>query len=482
MTLNDRINGMLSLPDGRAVLLGIGVSNRPLALMLAGRGLGKRLIIRDAKSADAIGDFTRRIPGATVIAGTDPCSGLCDREDMSRTVIFRSPGIRPDSGDLAECVRRGALLTSEMEWFCDSTPARIFAVTGSDGKTTTTTLTHLLVSGSGRRAFVGGNIGTPLLDRVGEMTASDTAVLELSSFQLQTMKGPAHRAAITNITPNHLNWHVDMEEYTKAKYNVFGDRTELLVVNAKNPLSAAAAGLFPGRVSFFTAHAQPGDSFESLTGGRENCDLYCLSDGKIIRTDGKSTEEILDAGLLILPGIHNIENYMTAIALTRGYSDRETVLKTASTFRGVAHRFEFVRELRGVRYYNSSIDSTPTRTAAALSNLSCRQTVICGGRDKHLPWDPLVEALFARASTVVLTGESAGAIEAAIAREAGRRADGGASLRVIREDDFAAAVSAASAAAKPGEAVVLSPACTSFDRFSNFEERGNLYKELVMKL
>lgn len=470
---------------GRAVILGLGVSNLPLARMLVGMGLASRTVIRDGKSAEALGDKLAELvaAGCSADVGRDPVSDLCDREDMSGTLIFRSPGIRPDAGEIPETVARGAILTSEMEWFCGVTPASVFAVTGSDGKTTTTTLTYLLLSASdekdGKKTCVGGNIGTPLLDKAEGMTEKDVAVLELSSFQLQTMQGPARRAAITNISPNHLNWHTGMDEYAGAKYNVFGERTELLVLNSKNAYSEEAAGKFRGRVIWFTAHNQPEDTFCELTHGRGNSAAIFLRGDSVVYSDGESETEVLNRKEIILPGIHNVENYMTAIALTWGLVDVDVIRHTAATFGGVEHRFEYIRTLDGVKYYNSSIDSSPSRTAAALSNLDCRPVLICGGRDKHVPFDPLAEALFDRASAVVLTGEAAPQIADAIARVAAGRADGGCGLRVERVDDFAAAAEKARELAVPGSAVVLSPACTSFDRFSNFEERGSRFKEIV---
>ena len=481
----DHIYKELTGERGRALLLGLGVSNLPLARMLVDMGFASRTVIRDGKSAEALGEKLTELTCAGCVAdvGRDPTADLCDREDMSGTLIFRSPGIRPDAGGIPEAVRRGAILTSEMEWFCRVTPASVFAVTGSDGKTTTTTLTHLLLSASdeirGKKTYVGGNIGTPLLDKAEGMTEKDTAVLELSSFQLQTMQGPARRAAITNISPNHLNWHTGMDEYAGAKFNVFGERTELLVLNSKNAYSEQAAARFRGRVIWFTAHNAPDETFAEITHERGNSAAIFLRGDVIVYSDGETEQEILNRKDIILPGIHNVENYMTAIALTWGLVDVDAIRRTAATFGGVEHRFEYIRTLDGVKYYNSSIDSSPSRTAAALSNLDCRPVLICGGRDKHVPFDPLAEALFERASAVVLTGEAAPQIAEAIARAAAGRADGGRGLRVERVDDFAAAAEKAREIAKPGSAVVLSPACTSFDRFANFEERGNRFKEIV---
>jgi len=498
MKTDERIEKALTA-GGKAILLGMGVSNLPLAKLLYRRLPAGSLTIRDGKNADALRTSLEKLfdapglpgydggssyKGVGLVLGVQPAD-FTDEELTAideNTVIFRSPGIRPDAGRLTEAAGRGAVLTSEMEWFCSSTPADILAVTGSDGKTTTTTLTYLLMSGSGKQTYVGGNIGTPLLDRVGEMKSGDYAVLELSSFQLQTMKGPAKRAAITNISPNHLNWHTSMEEYTEAKYNVFGEDTELLVVNALNPLSRAAAGRFSGHVTFFTARNDENATYESLTGGRPNSSAVWLKNGCIVFSDGVNEETWLRVSDIKLPGIHNIENYMTAAALTRGLRADGVLERIATTFGGVEHRFELVRTLRGVRYYNSSIDSSPSRTVAALSNLDCRPVVICGGRDKHVPFDPLAEALFEKASAVVLTGEAAPQIDEALARVASGRSDRGASLTIVREPEFEKAVYAAASLGREGSAVVLSPGCTSFDRFANFEERGRYFKKLVEEL
>lgn len=466
---------------GRAVILGLGVSNLPLAKMLAARGAA--LEIRDAKELSALGADAAALyaAGAEFIAG-DPTRGL-DRAGIENDVIFRSPGIRPDAGELAAAVARGALLTSEMEWFCDATPATVIAVTGSDGKTTTTTLTHLLLSEaaqrSGARVWVGGNIGTPLLDRIPEMKPGDFAVLELSSFQLMTMQSTAKRAAITNITPNHLNWHTGMDEYIRAKYNVFGSGTEILVLNACSPDAAAAADACPafdGSVTFFSAHTS---SYEGTVPEKHRgtaCAVFLRGDD-IVFSDGKNEERILRRSDIRIPGLHNVENYMTAAALTRGLISDDDLCRVAHTFGGVAHRIEFVREIGGVKYYNSSIDSTPTRTEAALSVFDCRPVFILCGRDKHVPFDGLARALYDRAGGVVVSGEALPVIRRALEAEAARRQD--AALPIVYEDDFFAAIDRAREMAKPGSAVVLSPSCTSFDRFRNFEERGNAFRDYV---
>ncbi len=488
MNISDNINKRLfgTTPPGRAVILGLGVSNLPLAEMLVRRGASVE--IRDAKDFSALGERAAALAagGAEFVCGKDPAVGLCEKS-LENAVIFRSPGIRPDAGDLPEAVAHGALLTSEMEWFCDATAAHIIAVTGSDGKTTTTTLTGLILSAAAKRrggkVYVGGNIGTPLLDRASEMTDGDCAVLELSSFQLMTMHGAAQRAAITNITPNHLNWHTDMGEYTRAKYNVFGKATELLVLNAKSPAAAAAADSgFGGNVTYFSAHTS---SYEETvpedhrSREKKACAVFLRNDS-IVFSDGDREEELLCRSDIKLPGLHNVENYMTAAALTRGLAEKEDILQVARTFGGVEHRMEFVRELDGVKYYNSSIDSTPTRTEAALSVFDDRPVFILCGRDKHVPFDSLVRALFDRAGGVVVSGEAIPVIRAAIEAEAERR--GGGKLQVKYVEDFCSAIDAARGLAFPGSAVVLSPSCTSFDRFRNFEERGKVFKDYVNSL
>lgn len=487
MKLTDNIKKRLdgTSPRGRAVILGLGVSNLPLAKMLAAHGC--EVEVRDAKNFEALGAPAEELKnaGVTFICDSDPTCGLC-RDDAARDVIFRSPGIRPDAGDIPAATAAGALLTSEMEWFCDACPAPIFAVTGSDGKTTTTTLTHLLLARAlerrGGRALVGGNIGTPLLDKVSELTARDAAVLELSSFQLMTMRHSPRRAAITNITPNHLNWHKDMAEYTEAKYNVFGADTELLVLNAKSPAAAAAARHLPnfgGNITLFTAHADNyNDTIPHELRGKA-CAVFLRGDD-IIFSNGCTEELLLHRSDIKIPGLHNVENFMTAAAMTRGIANNDDLLAVARSFAGVRHRIEFVRELDGVSYYNSSIDSTPTRTEAALSVFDNRPVFILCGRDKHLSYETLIPALFERSGGVVVSGEAIPIIRRAVDTESARR--GGLPIQVIYEDDLLRAVDRAREIARAGSAVVLSPSCTSFDRFRNFEERGDVFCNYVNSL
>lgn len=468
-----KIDAIGDLRGIRCDVLGIGISNLPLIDILIDNGA--IVTARDKKSREALGEVCDRLEksGVRLILGDEYLDGI-DGE-----VIFRSPGIRPDAGSIGCAVGNGALLCSEMELFLKLTKANLIAITGSDGKTTTTTLTHLFLerqlarSGKGM-AYVGGNIGTPLLSRCEEMTERDYAVLELSSFQLMTVTDPPIRSAITNVTPNHLNWHTDMDEYIDAKKRIISE-SGFLVINAENDITAEIARQRTGDTILFSSKKS---SFsEIVEERRDNISALFLRDGYIVYSDGKNEKNILAISDIKLPGVHNLENYMTAIGLTYGLVDIAVYTEVAKTFGGVAHRLELVRELDGVRYYNSSIDSSPTRTAAALSALGGRKVVICGGYDKNIPFETLADALCANdVVCVVLTGATALKIKKAIIECRGYHSN---EMRIIEVSDFDDAVAAAKDSARKGDSVLLSPACASFDAFKNFEERGNRFKGIV---
>ena len=458
-------------------ILGLGVSNLPLARLLLSFGVIKGLTVYDKKTPEQLGEeaLSLRESGVLFVSG-EKCF-----DEIREDIIFRSPGIRPDIKGIADALERGALLTSEIEQFVDLTPAKKFAVTGSDGKTTSTTLSGKFLA-CGGRAFVGGNIGTPLLDKCAEMTERDSAVLELSSFQLMTFRGSADSVAITNLSPNHLDWHTDEDEYAAAKYNIVGKDTARVVLNAENKKTRAfGEKLLVERnieVVFFSSRAKKySDLFPEP---RERAKAVFERGGMIYISDGKSEEALLDSSLIRLPGKHNLENYMTAIALTYGYADKSAYEKVAREFVGVEHRLELVRTLGGVDFYNGSIDSSPTRTMAALSALHGRDIVIiCGGYDKNLDYSPLAPALCESARAVVLTGATAPKIKAALTAYSGFDPE---KLALIEAKSFEDAVSRAAALGKKGGCVLLSPASASFDRFKNFAERGRYFKELVEKL
>lgn len=455
-------------------VLGFGRSNRPLVEMLI--SCGARVTVRDKNIGIVDEEIYEKLMGAGVefILGENYLSGL------DGDYIFRSPGIRHDLPEIADAVKRGAVLTSEMELFFEVCPCRMIGITGSDGKTTTTTLTHLFLdaemkkAGKGR-AYVGGNIGQPLLPLVKDMTEADVAIVELSSFQLQTMTVSPTRAAITNISPNHLNWHIDMDEYITAKCNICRHgKMERLVVNAENDVTREIAKNSDQPLIYFSS--KKSDYVGIVPFFKENCLAVYEKSGEIFIDDGKKCEKIIEVSDIIIPGRHNVENYMTAIALTHGLVSKETVREIAGTFNGVEHRLELVRERNGVRFYNSSIDSSPSRTAAAVSALPKAPIIICGGAEKGVPFDSLAEMLCTSVKGVVLTGDSSPKIMEEIEKcpkyDVSR-------LCVKHKDDFKEAVLCAASMAEAGDIVLLSPACTSFDRFKNFEERGKYFKDIV---
>ena len=439
----------------RAEVLGIGVSNLPLIDFLLDAGLTVRA--RDKKNREQLGKTAEEleIKGVTLVLG----EGYL--EDVEGDYVFRSPGIRPDIPQVKKALEKGAKLTSEMELFFELCPAKTVGVTGSDGKTTTTTVISLLLREAGYKVYCGGNIGTPLLPFVREMTNKDFAVLELSSFQLMTMKKSCEIAVLTNLSPNHLDWHRGMEEYIEAKTNIFSHaENKVLVLNADNEPSIKLKTPESSEKRFFTSTKKPEKGmFE------ENGDVYL--DGRLI----------LKRSDVLLPGRHNKQNYMAAYSAVKDYVPVKVLQKVASTFGGVEHRLEFVRELRGVKVYNSSIDSSPSRTAAALSCFDKKVVVICGGYDKHIPFAPLAEALGAHAKTVMLTGATANKISEAL-----DACDAPEKPVVLREPDFEKAVYKAFESCVPGDTLLLSPGCASFDAFPNFMVRGQTFKQIINEM
>lgn len=466
---------MIKLPfdkEKTVSVVGLGVSNLPLVRFLAAKGY--RLTVRDKKSKEQFQDLLPELESL----GVKTIFGEAYLNDLSEDVIFRSPGIRPDISPFAEAVKSGSILTSEMELFLELTPAKVLAVTGSDGKTTSTTIAGKLLetefqkTGRGR-VYVGGNIGKPLLPFVEEMTEDDVAVLELSSFQLQSMKKSPHRAAVTNLSPNHLNWHTGMEEYITAKTNIYRHSPcECAVLNFENKVTKELGLQASLPITWFSSKKQSYTEFPLRQGNRA---VYERG-GTIFLFDGKKELEKLEISRIRLPGIHNLENYMTAIALTDGLVSNETIGEVADSFTGVKHRLEEVRKLHGVTYYNSSIDSSPSRTAAALSALKTSPIVICGGYDKNIPFAPLAKVLLDHAKAVVLTGATAEKIMDAIKEESSSSEK---KIPCYLEKDFTQAVCLARELAVEGDIVLLSPACASFDAFRNFEERGETFCAIV---
>lgn len=449
--------------SGRSVtVIGMGISNVPLIKMLLRAGV--KVTVRDKASREKVADLAQELEslGAKLILGPDYL------ENLGEELIFRTPGLSPNTPQLAQALENGAALSSEMEVFFQTCPSHLIAVTGSDGKTTTTTIISEFLKEAGKTVYVGGNIGKPLLPDVPDMEPEDFAVLELSSFQLMTMEQSPNVAVITNLAPNHLDYHHTMEEYTNAKKNIFLHQSEddRLVLNYDNEVTRSMAAEAVCPVTWFSRK-------ERLEEG-----VY-LRDGAIWLTNSMGSREVLPLSDIQLPGVHNIENYMAAIAAVDGLVPDKCVRAVARRFHGVEHRIELVRELDGVKYYNDSIGTSPSRTTACLESFPQKIILIAGGYDKGVPFTQLGVEIVGHVKALFLTGNTAGAIRQAVQQAPGYAESG---MILAETEDLAAAVAAAHKAAKPGDVVVLSPACAAFDHFKNFMERGQVFKKLVREL
>jgi len=458
MTLKEYVS---SINDKEITVIGIGVSNLPLIRLLTGAGC--HVTACDKREASALSCYDELTQ-----LGVKLSLGENYLQNLHADIIFRTPGIRPDLPEIAGAVNEGAELTSEMEAFFEVCPCKIIAITGSDGKTTTTTLIAELLKAAGKEVYIGGNIGHPLLCDADEMSADGFAVVELSSFQLMTMHGrPADVSVITNLAPNHLDVHRNMEEYVEAKRNICNRQGTgcITVVNSDNDISSGFSAFTGGQVRRFSMYQS-----ESQGVFNNSEVLFSVSDGV--------TTELMPVSDIKLPGRHNIENYMAAYAAVRDWVSPEILHQVALSFGGVEHRIEFVRELHGVKYYNDSIASSPSRTRAGLNSFSQKVILIAGGKDKGVPFDELGSDIIAHVKKLVLTGWTMEKIHQAVIS----RPEYSGQPTVYLDEDFESAVRTASDISEPGDIVILSPACTSFDHFKNFEERGNIFKAIVNSL
>lgn len=452
-----------SLKGKRVAVIGIGVSNTPLIRMLLRAGIS--VTACDKNNRIQFGDLAEELESL----GADLRLGENYLEGLDQDVIFRTPGMRPDHPALMKAAAGGSVITSEMEVFFDVCPCPIIGVTGSDGKTTTATIIAKLLEKAGFTTYLGGNIGKPLLSRVSEMLPEDRVVLELSSFQLMSMKISPHIAVVTNLAPNHLDVHRSMEEYISAKENIFRHQKpdDVLVINAKNDITRSFAPKAKGRVLSF---CQEPDAAQ---------DGVFLKNGTIFMRKGEEVRAVLNTADILLPGDHNIENYMAAIGAVDGLVPDACIREFAASFQGVEHRIELVRRRNGVSYYNDSIGTSPTRTIAGLRSFPQKVILIAGGYDKHLPFDELGEEIVAHVKTLVLNGATASAIRTAVEKAPGYEEG---KPQIISSRNFEAAVYAAVETAEPGDVVLLSPACAAFDQFKNFAERGTAFKKMIYEL
>nr|WP_319489365.1 UDP-N-acetylmuramoyl-L-alanine--D-glutamate ligase [uncultured Caproiciproducens sp.] len=453
-----------SLEGKKVAFCGIGGSNLPLIKIFARHGA--TVTARDRRTEETLGETA----GALKRLGVSLRLGEGYLEDLEEDIIFRTPGMKYTLPELNAARERGSAVTSEMEVFFDLCPCKIVAVTGSDGKTTTTTILSGMLKAAGKTVHLGGNIGTPLLPQIESIGPGDVAVVELSSFQLISMRRSPDVAVVTNVTPNHLDMHKDMQEYIDAKKNILLHQNAFAraVLNADNEITAGFADVVRGEKLMFSR--------------RRRCarGAWLNEKNEIIMSYGGRDIPVMNASDIKIPGGHNIENYLAAVCALWGTVGADVMAQTAKTFGGVEHRNEFVRELDGVSYYNDSIGTTPSRTANGTLKLFDRKIIlIAGGYDKKIPFDSFGPAVVDGVKTLVLMGATADKIEASV-KAAPKYSEG--NPKIIRVQSLEQAVQTCRREANAGDIVSLSPACASFDMFPNYETRGEEFKKLVEQL
>ncbi len=452
MKKRDLNAALAQLKGKKLAVLGLGVSNRPLVRLLLEAGCDVIGCDRTPREKLEEGVLNLEAMGCRLSLGEGYLDGL------QADVVFRTPGMHPDQPGLRALRDRGAFVTSEMELFFEVCPCPILAVTGSDGKTTTTSVIAAMLKAEGKNVWLGGNIGTPLLPLVRQMRETDIAVVELSSFQLLDMRRSPQVAVVTNLAPNHLDVHRDMAEYVWAKENIFRFQgaADTLILNADNPITDGFQG--NGRTLKFSR--------------KRTVDGVYERQGVIYRGE----TPVLETGDILIPGDHNIENYMAAILAVEGLVSDETVRQVARTFGGVEHRIELVRVKDGIRYYNDSIASSPSRTVAGLRSFPKKVILIAGGYDKNIPYTELGPEIRAHVKKLYLNGATAGKIREAV------EGCSGDPVEIIDCGDFETAVKSAAAGAEKGDVVLMSPASAAFDQFKNFMVRGDFFKKLILEL
>lgn len=385
-------------------------------------------------------------------------------------LIFRSPSCMPTKPELVAEKERGAIVTTEIEQLMKMIPCRIIGITGSDGKTTTTSLTYEILKNAGYTVHLGGNIGIPLFTKLNEIKPDDILVLELSSFQLMEMEISPDISAITNITPNHLNIHKDYEEYINAKKNIFKYQreNEIVVLNADNELTNSCKNEANGKVIMFS-------STQKLENG------YIVENGIIKKCEDGIRRHIVNTADLKLKGIHNFQNVCTALALTETLVEMDNAIETIKNFAGVHHRLEFVRTIDGVEWYNDSASTSPTRGISALNSFDGKKDIIliAGGADKNLDYTPIGKHIVDKVKSLILIGQTATKIYDAVKSELELQNK---ELDIHMCETFKQSLELAKRIAKPGQIVLFSPASTSFDMFKDMYDRGDKFKQEVNKM
>ena len=453
-----------SMKDRKIDVIGAGVSNTELIFRLA--AVGANVTLHDKNREENMrADIIKRMREA----GVSLSLGETYLDDLDGEIIFRTPGMYFNHPALIEARNKGKTVTSELEVFLELCPCPVFGVTGSDGKTTTTTLIAEMLRRTGRRVHLGGNIGKALLPILDKVEPNDFCVVELSSFQLMSIRSSPDVAVLTNITPNHLDVHKTMDEYIACKKNILAhqDAFSRAVISADNETAGDLAGDVRGRLVRFSRKKPVSDGAWM----DENEVLYHSIGGRAVK--------IVSHSEMKLRGLHNVENLLAAASAVWGFVSPQDIAEVARTFSGVEHRIEPVRTRNGVQWYNDSIATSPTRMIAGLLSFEEKLIVIAGGYDKNIPFEPMAKPVIDHVKTLILTGATADKIEAVVRRAEGFEESG---LEILRAADIAEAVKIAESVAKEGDIVTLSPACASFDSFPNFEARGNYYKELVNAL
>ena len=445
-------------------IIGMGVSNLPLLDYLT-KFTSKITVFDQKKEEDMKPEIIKKVKDSNInlITGKDAIKKL-----IGFDIIFRSPSCRPDTEEIVKEIQRGAILTSEIEMVLKLCPGKIIGVTGTEGKTTTTSLIYAIVKESGKKCFLGGNIGKPIFTQIKDMSEEDIIVLELSSFQLMNVVNSPEIAVVTNIYPDHLNVHKSYEEYRETKENIFKYQNEngRTVLNYDNEYTREFAKHCNGKVIFFS-------SKEKLDNGY----IYDNSDETIKYCEDGVRRHIIKKSDIKLRGIHNYENICAALAATSGLVDVDTQIKAIKEFTGVEHRLEFVKEINGVKYYNDSIGTSPASTIAGLKSFSENIILLAGGSDKGLDYDEIGEVIAQKVGTLILTGPTSEKIETAT-----KKALNGKQLQIFYCINMNEAVHVAKETAKRGDVVLLSPASASFNLYKNFADRGNKFKEIVNSL
>jgi UDP-N-acetylmuramoylalanine--D-glutamate ligase len=452
------------LKNRKVAIIGLGVSNIPLLDYLYDKKAN--VTVFDSRTID-------EIPKGTMDKITKYSFkfslGQYYLEKLSGfDLIFRSPSCLPTLPQLVEEEKRGAIITTEIELVLKMTPSTVIGVTGSDGKTTTTTLIYEILKHAGYNCFLGGNIGTPLFTKINEMKQDDIVVLELSSFQLMGMEVSPNISVITNITPNHLNIHKDYDEYIEAKKNIFKYQSKkgTLVINYDNQITTTFDKEANGNVIYFSSKTKLDNGF-------------IVDDNIIKESEAGIRKHILNVKDIKLRGVHNFENICTALAATSTLVDVETAAEAITNFKGVEHRLELVREVDGVKWYNDSVSSSPTRTIAGLNSYDEEIVLIAGGYDKNLDYTPIAKPIINKVKTLILLGQTSGKIFEAVKKEMENQNK---QLKIYMCNTLEETVLLAQKTVKPGQIVLFSPASASFDMFKNFADRGEKFKNLVNKI